>query len=280
MDHPPPQSARLGARRPLEAEVLSIVRKVVGPHPASPSAEAYLEADVVSLYENMARILPCERVLIDRYLAPGSRVLDLGVGAGRTTPALAAGSSRYVGLDFSLPMIERCIARYPDQEFVLGDAADLSRFEDGSFDVVVFSLNGIDHLADQARLSCLRECRRVLSPSGILLLARHNARGVIARPAPFRGGRRRFVKSLATTAASLRQLVRRNTCVNLWRGIGWLPDTYHGGVEYRVASRGRTIKEVTAAGFDLVETIGSDHPRRSYSLVTAYDYYAFRASAR
>ena len=58
----------------------------------------------------------------------------------------------------------------------LGDAADLGGFGDGTFDVVVFSYNGIDYLHPvEKRVRCLSEVARVLGRDGVLLLSTHNA---------------------------------------------------------------------------------------------------------
>ena len=112
----------------------------------------YASSRTVSDYVKIASLHGCEEFLFAKYLRPGYAILDIGVGAGRTAPYLAAGASRYVGIDYSQPMIEAARARFPDLEFRWGDAADLSSFEDGSFDLVVFSFNGMSCLpSDDAR---------------------------------------------------------------------------------------------------------------------------------
>jgi ubiquinone/menaquinone biosynthesis C-methylase UbiE len=52
----------------------------------------------------------------------------------------------------------------------LGDALDLSRFEDGEFDTVL-CMGPLYHLSDQGKqIKCLSECNRVLRPKGILAI--------------------------------------------------------------------------------------------------------------
>ena len=76
---------------------------------------------------NSNRLRPRSISWIGREFAD-KRILDLGVGAGRTTPYLLEISKNYIGIDFSPAMIAACQARYPTVEFAVGDARDLSRF--------------------------------------------------------------------------------------------------------------------------------------------------------
>jgi ubiquinone/menaquinone biosynthesis C-methylase UbiE len=89
------------------------------------------------------------------------RVLDLGVGGGRTTHSLAPHASLYIGIDYSRAMIEICQDRFPHHQFEPGDARDLSRFPAEWFDFVLFSYNGIDFVDHADRLQVLKEIARV-----------------------------------------------------------------------------------------------------------------------
>lgn len=105
------------------------------------------------------------------------RVLDIGFGGGRTCALLAPRARAYIGIDYTPEMVELARSRYPQVDLVEGDARDMSRFPDGSFDVVVFSCNGIDSVDAEGRRAILRECSRVLSPSGVLLYSTFNRDG-------------------------------------------------------------------------------------------------------
>ncbi len=244
-------------------------------------AQAFARDDVVAFYATFNEgLLPCEEYVFARAIAPGARVLDLGVGAGRTTGYLAARASRYVGLDYSSGMIAACEARYPGLEFVVGDASDLSRFGAGSFDAVVFSFNGLDCLhPDAARLRSLAEIRRVLAPGGIAVLSSHNPRALVARPRPWRGvnpklGAARLARAARTT---IDQVVRLGPTPTLRTGIGYYFDPEHGGVWLHAATPARFVAEVEAAGFTRVgEIIGVDHPRRPHAWSTGWYYYTFQ----
>ncbi len=103
----------------------------------------------------------------------GADVLDLGVGAGRTSPHLDEVAGSYLGVDYASAMIAACRVRFPSIDFMVGDATDLA-IGDGMFDVVVFSEQGIDTMTHEARLRILAETRRVLRPGGLFIFSVHN----------------------------------------------------------------------------------------------------------
>ncbi len=104
-------------------------------------------------------------------------VLDLGVGAGRTTVHLRPICRSYLGIDYSEGMVEHCRKRFDDKEgktFRLGDARNLDFLGDSSFDFVFFSYNGIDFVDLSDRTKVLLEVYRVLRPGGFFFLSTHN----------------------------------------------------------------------------------------------------------
>jgi ubiquinone/menaquinone biosynthesis C-methylase UbiE len=122
---------------------------------------------------------PVERRLLD---AVGTRwgetsMLDMGVGAGRTAYTFGAVCGRYVGVDFVPEMVELCRERFGETErarFAVGDARSMAEFADASFDVVLFSFNGIDSIDYEGRLRALRELRRVVRPDGLFVFSSHS----------------------------------------------------------------------------------------------------------
>lgn len=106
--------------------------------------------------------------------ATGGEVLDIGVGAGRTTEILASRAGRYVGIDYTAEMIALCRKKYPDLRFEVMDARDLGAFADSSFDLVVFSFNGIDSVEGEGRLRIFSEVARVLRPGGAFVFSTFN----------------------------------------------------------------------------------------------------------
>ncbi len=108
-------------------------------------------------------------------LAPGRRVLDAGSGTGFGTEMLArAGASRAEGFDVNLEVVEHARGRAGDvAQFSVGDLQQVP-YGDDTFDLVT-CFEAIEHVEDPFR--ALDELRRVLAPSGVLLVSTPN-RGV------------------------------------------------------------------------------------------------------
>lgn len=100
-------------------------------------------------------------------------LLDIGVGGGRTTSALEPVVASYVGLDYVPELVREAQQRFPEVRIEQGDARALD-FADGTFDVVLFSFNGMDGVSHDDRLRILAEVRRVLRPGGVFWFSAHN----------------------------------------------------------------------------------------------------------
>lgn len=118
---------------------------------------------------------------------PGrKRVLDIGVGAGRTAELLAPIAESYIGIDYTAEMVAAARAAHPGIPFEHMDARDLSSFANGSFDLVVFSFNGIDSVDARGRARIMAEAARVLAPGGLFVFSTfHRGWKGFARPLPF-----------------------------------------------------------------------------------------------
>ncbi len=102
------------------------------------------------------------------------KILDVGVGGGRTTSHLLQVSKDYVGIDYSKPMVRECQRNFPGVRFQVADARDLQEFKDDPFDFIIFSYNGIDNLEHADRVKALSEIRSVLKPDGAFVFSTHN----------------------------------------------------------------------------------------------------------
>lgn len=109
--------------------------------------------------------------------ARNGSVLDIGVGAGRTTALLETVGTDYTGIDYTEELVAICRADFPDRRVMHMDARDLSAFADNSFGLAVFSYNGLDAVDYDDRVRILREVNRVLRPDGFFVFSSHNRDG-------------------------------------------------------------------------------------------------------
>lgn len=100
----------------------------------------------------------------------GSRILDVGCGAGHYAAELAARGAQVVGIEGSATLLRHARARVNGQaELLLHDLEEPLGFAaDASFDGVVCALV-YEHVRNRAQL--LGELRRVLRPGGWLLVS-------------------------------------------------------------------------------------------------------------
>jgi SAM-dependent methyltransferase len=138
------------------------------------------DAGVVSAYTGISALQAPERTIFAE-LGPqlaAMEVLDIGIGGGRTTEHLAGRAKRYVGIDYSRAMIDACKQRFgdslPKASFEFGDATDMRGLEADSFDLIVFSFNGIDCVSHQDRLKVFREVHRVGRSGALFCFSTHN----------------------------------------------------------------------------------------------------------
>lgn len=109
-------------------------------------------------------------------------MLDLGVGAGRTTLHFAPRTAHYVGVDYSAPLIAECRRRFPSPpwrvRFEHADARSIPMVANESFDLVLFSVNGLDCLDDGGRREALAETWRVCKPGATFFFSSHNLEAI------------------------------------------------------------------------------------------------------
>lgn len=224
----------------------------------------YNNSAVVDHYANASGLMPPERYLFSRYVRPGMEILDIGVGGGRTTPYLAAGAARYLGIDYAEAMVSACRKRFPETEFAVGDASNLVDLENHSFDLTIFSFNGIDTLPDDAsRVRALSEMRRVTRPHGRVIVSSHNAKQLVLLPSFEQAGLTkaawRIVRAIGKSASIAARNLRRAA---YWNGEGYIRAPFLSGLHMHVSTPESVAADCAEAGLKIVEAVGAFHPRR------------------
>lgn len=226
--------------------------------------KAFNSPEVVEFYANSSGLQPAETYAFEKFIPQGASILDIGVGCGRTTPYLAAKAGHYVGVDYVKPMIDICVAKFPKRVFHCIDATCLSMFKDTTFDVVVFSFNGIDAIPTrEGRLQCVSEVFRVLTPGGLFIFSSHNSKLLLNLPRFDNAGLiRKILRFGRATIRTIPYVIRLLSSGAFRAGKGYYLDPVHGGI-ITYCSTPELIKlEVCSAGFQFLEAIHNLHPRR------------------
>ncbi|HVY57333.1 MAG TPA: class I SAM-dependent methyltransferase [Xanthobacteraceae bacterium] len=191
-------------------------------------------------------------------------VLDIGIGAGRTTAALADAFASYVGVDYSTSMVDAAKAQFPDRDLRVMDARHLQFAS--PFDCVVFSFNGIDYVELEDRQRILEQIKSVLRPGGHFLYSTHNL-GFRAVSAWLE---RIWVEGMATPLRRIRFLPRRvrnfrRQKLDPQLGTGYVNDP---GNDFALLTLyvdiPRELERLRSLGFRILTTIGNSKQAEGY----------------
>ena len=139
---------------------------------------SHYDADPLKEWDRLQKRTPYEKYItthmMDRYIQPGSRILDIGGGPGQYSIHYARQGHTMTLLDLSDENVR--FAKKKARQYgvkitaVQGDATDLSRFPDNSFDTV-FLMGPLYHLlTEESRIRAIQEAKRVLKPGGRIIL--------------------------------------------------------------------------------------------------------------
>ena len=123
------------------------------------------------------------KTYIDKYLKKGDRLLEVGAGTGAYSLYYAGKGYKVNAIEYvehNLDILKSKIT--PDMDIVAeqGDAVDLSRFEDNTFDMTLV-LGPLYHLFDDSDIdAALKEAIRVTKKGGIIVIAYITSDGVFA----------------------------------------------------------------------------------------------------
>jgi SAM-dependent methyltransferase len=223
----------------------------------------YRSPRVVKQLKGMTQsgLTPVEDVCFSFVPASSRRsILDVGVGAGRTTGALLKMFASYLGVDYSDKLIAEAKTLFPDADLRTMDARDLKFSE--PFDCVMFSFNGIDYVSYSERQLILRQIAGVVRPDGYFIYSTHNLRWT--KSAAFL--KRLLVGELFKPLPRVHTVIRLigNRLRNFWRQS--YEDRSHAYIndsaaEFRLLTTyvdiEREIDVLKTLGFDVVATIGN-----------------------
>ena len=168
-----------GMRRALDFAWIGVVQALQGrglPHTPEVNKALWTHYDWSRLGEEWSESSEWTASVVEHLLAPhvppGSRVLEIGPGAGRWTQYLLPRASRLVIVDVTPKCLEVCHARFQSAaqlECLLTDDSDLSALHEASFDRI-WSWDVFVHVGLEDIKRYLREFSRVLVPGGLGLV--------------------------------------------------------------------------------------------------------------
>ncbi len=140
---------------------------------------AYLSEEIVDYYSSMNHLYPPELRILGKFeeKLPSMKMLDIGVGGGRTTQFFGQLASAYIGIDYSQKMIDECRKKFGNSlkmKFQQCDARNMGVFPENFFDFIFFSFNGIDYMSHEDRIQTLKEIIRVCKRGGYFCFSTHN----------------------------------------------------------------------------------------------------------
>ena len=119
------------------------------------------------------------KFILDAVMPVSGRILEVGIGKGHSSVALAKKGHSLISIDISEE--EQAFARLNLEYFYLLDRVDLRimdaehlAFEEGSFDVI-FSVNAVHHFRDVFKVT--DELTRVMAPAGKIILCEFSEEG-------------------------------------------------------------------------------------------------------
>ena len=119
---------------------------------------------------------------IHRFIKPGARILEVGAGTGRYSIALAKEGMNVTAVELvesNLSVLQKNSKGLPGIRSFQGDAANLSQFEDQTFDLTL-ELGPMYHLYEAADVQkAIDEAIRVTKRNGVILFAFLSVYGIM-----------------------------------------------------------------------------------------------------
>jgi len=121
------------------------------------------------------------RSVLEKHVARGGVILEIGPGGGRWTGVLIERSQRYVGVDISATCVEVCQKKFGSDSrasFQVGSGTDLKGIDDSSIDTL-WSFDVFVHINRREVEGYADEFRRVLKPGGVGIIHHGSVGGAL-----------------------------------------------------------------------------------------------------
>jgi ubiquinone/menaquinone biosynthesis C-methylase UbiE len=137
---------------------------------------AYANAEGNDRYDDLDFLFDTEAAIFKEItpIIKDKKLLDIGIGGGRTTQFLLEISGDYTGIDYTPRYAELVQKKSPAAKILCCDTRDLRVFDDETFDFALISFNGIDYMSQDDRMRTLKEIHRVVQPNGLFMFSSHN----------------------------------------------------------------------------------------------------------
>jgi SAM-dependent methyltransferase len=144
------------------------------------NSDTYGSQRVIKSYAGFEDLFPAEIDIFERYPRQFSgAVLDIAIGAGRTTRALLPRAEKYVGFDFSAGMVGLAQGNFPGADLRQLDMRETPHVFGGQrFDAILISFNGIDYISWEPRNALISALREMLTPHGVFAFSTHDLEAV------------------------------------------------------------------------------------------------------
>ena len=111
---------------------------------------------------------------VRKFFPKGSKVLDLGCGAGGLTRELLRQGFSVAACDYSTETVRRARIAFSENELFLGATVVEEILESGAKFDVIFLVEVVEHLNDQHLEATIQVVKRLLSSGGVLVVTTPN----------------------------------------------------------------------------------------------------------
>lgn len=227
------------------------------------NARIFFSAELANWYGSQT-LSAVEAIILLRYrdAFAGKRVLDIGVGSGRTTRFLLPFAASYTGFDLSPQMIAIARRTFPRARMLELDMREIGKLTSERFDFILGPWGVLDALSPEDRLKTLSRIAGLCEPGGMFVLSSHNRNADFAGKPPKLVRSKRPDRTLAEVfryARACRNYRRMEHLRSEHETYALYNDMAHNwqGVFYYI-DREAQIAQLADAGFQVIEVLGED----------------------